>query len=175
MAVLVCIQRGHFFLATLAVLVSHPLISSVPTTPKSIYGPQSPLLGSKTGLHPGGSQYTFLPTTLSRQSTLETHSVCACSVVSNFLRPHGLYSARLLCPWGFPGKNTGVGCHFILQQLHSETHSSTQLMQKILWLKWFALRCKYWKYFCVFHGCPMDVFNFKEELAMTVTYGTILG
>ena len=22
---------------------------------------------------------------------------------------------RLLCPWGFPGKNTGVGCHFLLQ------------------------------------------------------------
>ena len=25
------------------------------------------------------------------------------------------YSARLLCPWDFPGKNTGVGCHFLLQ------------------------------------------------------------
>ena len=23
--------------------------------------------------------------------------------------------ARLLCPWDFPGKNTGVGCHFWLQ------------------------------------------------------------
>ena len=22
---------------------------------------------------------------------------------------------RLLCPWDFPGKNTGVGCHFFLQ------------------------------------------------------------
>ena len=22
---------------------------------------------------------------------------------------------RLLCLWGFPGKNTGVGCHFLLQ------------------------------------------------------------
>ena len=21
---------------------------------------------------------------------------------------------RLLCPWDFPGKNTGVGCHFLL-------------------------------------------------------------
>ena len=27
------------------------------------------------------------------------------------LRPHGLYPARLLCPWDSPGKNTGVGCH----------------------------------------------------------------
>ena len=25
----------------------------------------------------------------------------------------GLQSTRLLCPWDFPGKNTGVGCHFL--------------------------------------------------------------
>ena len=31
------------------------------------------------------------------------------------LRPHGLYLTRLFCPWDFPGKNTGVGCHFLLQ------------------------------------------------------------
>ena len=22
---------------------------------------------------------------------------------------------QVLCPWNFPGKNTGVGCHFLLQ------------------------------------------------------------
>ena len=27
----------------------------------------------------------------------------------NLLQPHGLWPTRLLCPWGFPGKNTGVG------------------------------------------------------------------
>ena len=32
------------------------------------------------------------------------------SVVSDFLRPHGLQLARLLCPWDFLGKITGVGC-----------------------------------------------------------------
>ena len=31
------------------------------------------------------------------------------------LQPHGLWPTRLLCPWDFPGKNTGVGCHFLLQ------------------------------------------------------------
>ena len=36
------------------------------------------------------------------------------SVVSNSLRPYGPWPARLLCPWGSPGKNTGVGCHFLL-------------------------------------------------------------
>ena len=37
----------------------------------------------------------------------------ACSVVSNSLRPHG--PSRVFCPWDFPGKNTGVVCHFLLQ------------------------------------------------------------
>ena len=36
--------------------------------------------------------------------------VCVCSVVSSSLQP----SARLLCPWDFPDKNTRVGSHFLL-------------------------------------------------------------
>ena len=44
----------------------------------------------------------------------ESESV-SCSVVSNCLWPHGLWPARLLCPWAFPGKNTGVGCQSLLQ------------------------------------------------------------
>ena len=34
-----------------------------------------------------------------------------------FLRPHGLQHARLLCPWDFPGNNTGVCCHYLLQEI----------------------------------------------------------
>ena len=37
------------------------------------------------------------------------------SVVSNSSRPRGLQPTRLLCPWDFPGKSTGVGCHCLLQ------------------------------------------------------------
>ena len=29
--------------------------------------------------------------------------------------PHRRQPTRLLCPWDSPGKNTGVGCHFLLQ------------------------------------------------------------
>ena len=36
------------------------------------------------------------------------------SVVSNSQRPHGLQPSRLLHPWDFPGKSTGVGCHCLL-------------------------------------------------------------
>ena len=39
------------------------------------------------------------------------------SVVSNSLWPHGLQPTRLLCPCNSPGKNTGVGCHFLLQEI----------------------------------------------------------
>ena len=35
------------------------------------------------------------------------------SVVSDYLWPHGLQPARLLCPWSFPGKNTGVGYYLL--------------------------------------------------------------
>ena len=39
------------------------------------------------------------------------------SVVSDSLRPQGLWPTTLLRPWDFPGKRTGVGCHFLLQRI----------------------------------------------------------
>ena len=39
------------------------------------------------------------------------------SVMPSSLPPHRLYPTRLLCPWNLPGKNTGVGCHFLLQAI----------------------------------------------------------
>ena len=49
-------------------------------------------------------------------------SVCICVCVCVFAQscptlwqPHGLELARLLCPWNFPGKNSEMGCHFLLQ------------------------------------------------------------
>ena len=37
------------------------------------------------------------------------------SVLSDSWRSHGLQPARLLCPRDSPGKNPGVGCHFLFQ------------------------------------------------------------
>ena len=45
------------------------------------------------------------------------------SVVSDSVRPHGLQPTRLLCPWDSPGKNTGVGCHFLLQCMKGKSES----------------------------------------------------
>ena len=41
----------------------------------------------------------------------------SCSVVSNSSQPHGPQPTRLLCPWDFLGKSTGVGCHCLLQEV----------------------------------------------------------
>ena len=41
----------------------------------------------------------------------------SCSVMSDSLQPHRLQPTRFLHPWDFPGKNTGVGCHFLLQEI----------------------------------------------------------
>ena len=38
--------------------------------------------------------------------------------------PHGLQPTRLHCPWDFPGKNTGVGCHFFLQGIFPTQRSN---------------------------------------------------
>ena len=43
------------------------------------------------------------------------------SVVSDPQRPHGLQPSRLLHPWDFPGKSTGVGCHCLLRILSIPT------------------------------------------------------
>ena len=40
---------------------------------------------------------------------------CSRSVMSDSLRLFAAYQA--LHPWDFPGKNTGVGCHFLLQEI----------------------------------------------------------
>ena len=39
------------------------------------------------------------------------------SVVSDSWQPHGLQPTRLLRPWNFPGKSTGVGCHCLIHSI----------------------------------------------------------
>ena len=40
---------------------------------------------------------------------------CVALVVSDSVRPHRWQPTRLPRPWDSPGKNSGVGCHFLLQ------------------------------------------------------------
>ena len=50
------------------------------------------------------------------------------SVVSDSLPPHRLWPTRLLCPWSFPSKDTGMGCHFLLQGIFPTPISNSCLL-----------------------------------------------
>ena len=49
------------------------------------------------------------------------------SVVSNSVRHHRRQLTRLPCPWDSPGKNTGVGCHILLQCMKVKSESEVTL------------------------------------------------
>ena len=51
---------------------------------------------------------------------------------SNFLQPHGLQPTRLLCPWDYPSKDTGVGFHLYT---HTHTHTHTHILLCCIYLK----------------------------------------
>ena len=49
------------------------------------------------------------------------------SVVSDSVRPHRRQPTRLPRPWDSPGKNAGVGCHFLLQ--YTKVRSESEVAQ----------------------------------------------
>ena len=59
--------------------------------------------------------------------------VCVCSVLSDSLRPHGLYPSRLLSPRNFPDKNTGVSCYFLLQGIFLTQELNLYLLHLLHW------------------------------------------
>ena len=76
--------------------------------------------------------------------------VCACSIVSTTelcLQHYGLWPTRLLCPWHFLGKNTGVGCHVLPQgtswPIHQTSVSGTGRGILYHWVTWEAFMTHY--------------------------------
>ena len=55
-------------------------------------------------------------------------AVLSHSAVSDSLQPHELWPTRLLQPSDFPGKNTGVSCHFLLQGVFPTQGSKLHLL-----------------------------------------------
>ena len=53
---------------------------------------------------------------------------CMASVVSDSVRPHRWQPTRLPRPWDSPGKNTGVGCHFLLQCMKVKSESESEVV-----------------------------------------------
>ena len=67
--------------------------------------------------------------------------------MSDSLQSYGLWPARLHCPWDFSGKNTGVGCHFLLQRIFLTQGLNPWLLPDLLhyrqilnhWATWEAM------------------------------------
>ena len=69
-------------------------------------------------------RFTYLSSVLSPKFGIKYWSESeSCSVVSDFLRPHGLYS-----PWNSPGKNIGVGSLSLLQGIFPTQGSDLGLL-----------------------------------------------
>ena len=60
--------------------------------------------------------------------------------VSDSLQPHGPYPTKLLCPWDFPSKNTGVGCHVLLQGIFPIQGSNPHLLHH----RWILYLLSHW-------------------------------
>ena len=54
--------------------------------------------------------------------------VLVAQLCPTLLRPRGLEPARLFCPWDSPSKNTGVGCHALLQGIFPAQGSNPGLL-----------------------------------------------
>ena len=62
--------------------------------------------------------------TLKKKATFLAYCCCwVTSVVSDSVRPHRRQPTRLPRPWDSPGKNTGVGYHFLLQWMKVKSES----------------------------------------------------
>ena len=53
--------------------------------------------------------------------------------VSDSLRPHGLEPCRILSSWDSPGRNSGVGCHSLLQGSFPTQGSNPRLLHLWQW------------------------------------------
>ena len=65
-------------------------------------------------------------------------AVCVCVCVCfqsclTFCNPKDYSPTRLLCPWNFPDKNTGVGCHFLLQGFFLTQGWNPHLLNPLHW------------------------------------------
>ena len=58
--------------------------------------------------------------------------------MSDSVRSHRRRPARLPCPWDSPGKNAGVGCHFLLQCVKVKSESEVALCVRLLATPWTA-------------------------------------
>ena len=91
--------------------------------------------------------------------------------MSNSVRSHRRQPTRLPRPWDSPGKNTGVGCHFLLQCIKVKVKSLSRV--RLLVTPWTAahqgpptmgfFRQEYWS------GVPLSLLSYKSFCSRPVS------
>ena len=66
-------------------------------------------------------------------SPMQESEKWSCPVVSDPQRPRGLQPSRLLRPWDFPGKSTGVGCHCLNLYLYLKSSFFPHFFKLVFW------------------------------------------
>ena len=77
---------------------------------------------------------------------------CQASVVSDSVQPHRQQPTRLPRPWDSPGKNTGVGWHFLLQRMKVKSESEVSQCVRLVATPWTAA-----------HQAPLSMRFSKQE------------
>ena len=102
--------------------------------------------------------------------------VLSWSVTFDSLQLHSLGPAKLLCPWSFPGKNTGVDCHFLclgifpaqgsnLHFLHWQADSLTPCHLGSFFI--YIITCPY--IYIYTHTLSSLLFNIKNTLSRVIS------
>ena len=87
--------------------------------------------------------------------------------MSDTLQPYGTWPARFLYPWDSPGKNSGVGCSILLQEIFLTWGLNPHLLLPLLWKEgslplvppgklFGAITCS--------HNCPLPNFPERDEI-----------
>ena len=97
--------------------------------------------------------------------------------MSNSVWPHRRQPTRLPRPWDSPGKNTGVGCHFLLQCMKVKSQSEVALSCPTLATPWTTAhqappskgfsRQKYWS------GVPLPSLTICYSYAELLTFSKL--
>ena len=102
------------------------VLQNIKMNPPQVYmcSPSWTLLPPPSPYHPSGSSQCTSPkhphwTKLKKISRL---------VASDSVWPHGLWLASILCPRNSPGKNTRLGCHYLLQGIFPTQGSNLCLL-----------------------------------------------
>ena len=94
------------------------------------------------------------------------------SVMSDSWRPYGLQPTRLLHPWDFPGKRTGVGCHCLLQGSHLKVWFD--VLPSLVWqmLQHFVSVDSFHKYILsnLTHSFELSFNNFQAICGLTFSF-----